>query len=68
VGVQIGAFSRADAVRQEIARVNMAEPHLIAKTDALVTEAQTTRGTLYRARLVGLSKAGARDACRRLID
>ena len=66
--MQIGAFSRADAARQEIARIASADPSLIATTDASITDAQTTRGTLYRARFVGLSETAAREACRRLID
>ncbi len=67
-GVQVGAFSRADAARAEIARATSADPRLVATTDASVSEARTDRGTLYRARLVGLSEADARDTCRRLID
>ena len=67
-GVQIGAFSGADAARAEIARAASADPRLVDATSASISEAQTARGTLYRARLVGLSQAGARDACRRLID
>ena len=67
-GVQLGAFKRQDAAHAEIARASSADPWLVASTDASVSEAETARGTLYRARFVGLSETAARDACRRLIN
>ena len=43
-------------------------PDLLLQAKVAVTPVTTEEGTIYRARLVGLSETRARDACKRLAE
>lgn len=63
--VQIGSFSSKasglKALKDARARISKGLP---AASDAIVVPLVTSRGTIYRARLTGLSRAEAENACR----
>ena len=65
-GVQVGAYYRYElAVRRAVEAASHA-PELLSQTQVSVHEISGRRGLIYLARFVGLSKAHAKRACRRL--
>ncbi len=65
-GIQVGAYYRYKPAKK--AAVGAAErlPELLENTRLTITHVQGQRGRIYRARLIGLTEAKARAACRRL--
>jgi D-alanyl-D-alanine carboxypeptidase len=61
-GVQVGAFAKMDAARRAAQAAQRLAPNYLADATIDVSEA----GKRYRARLLGISQAQARDACRAL--
>jgi cell division protein FtsN len=66
-GVQVGAFRKATQARQALKLAVGRAPDLLRGTFASVGSSRKAGGgTLFRAMLVGLSKADADSVCRRL--
>lgn len=66
-GIQVGAFSSAEVSSLAAAQTRQLMMDVLGHSQILVTEVATSSGTLYRARLVGISQAQADRACERLI-
>jgi D-alanyl-D-alanine carboxypeptidase len=62
-GVQIGAFSDADAGRRALADVSRRMPTLLASAYPQMVPVTTGSGRLFRARLMGLDETAARSVC-----
>lgn len=65
-GVQVGAFYKHRSAERAALAAAARAPELLGKARVLVTDIRGQRRRIYRARLVGLSESGARDACSRL--
>lgn len=66
-GVQVGAFQKSKQARQALQLALRRAPDLLRGTIVSVASLQTSRNrTLFRATLVGLSKADADAACKQL--
>ncbi len=65
-GVQVGAFYQQRAAERAALAAATRAPDLLGQAQVLVTDIRGQRGRIFRARLVGLSESGARDACNRL--
>ncbi len=65
-GVQVGAFSRSAPAERAALKAANDVPALLGGASITVDQAPNLKSTLYRARLVGLSKQDARAACRQL--
>ena len=65
-GIQVGAYYRYKPAKQ--AAVTAAErlPELLENTRVTITHIKGKRGRIYRSRLIGLTEAKARAACRGL--
>ncbi len=61
-GVQVGAFSRIDAARRAANAAQKIAPTYLSDATVDISEA----GKRYRARLLGITQAQAREACRAL--
>ncbi len=61
-GVQVGAFARMDAARRAASAAQKIAPTYLSDATVDISEA----GKRYRARLLGLTQAQAREACRAL--
>lgn len=64
--VQVGAYSRARPARLAAMRAAEQVPTLLTGTDVAVTRIDGTSGGIYRARLRGLARPRAMQACRLL--
>lgn len=62
-GVQIGAFRRQDAALDHLNDAMRAAASSLRGAQMAVHQGTDDKGTIYRARFVGLSENGARDAC-----
>lgn len=65
-GIQVGAYYRYRLAENAAVKAAERLPDLLGKTDVFVPYIRGRRGRIYRARLVGLTEAGARSACRQL--
>jgi D-alanyl-D-alanine carboxypeptidase len=65
-GVQVGAFQKSKQARAALELAMRRVPDLLRGTMVSVGSTQGRSGTLFRATLVGLSKADADTVCRRL--
>ncbi len=66
-GIQVGAYSQFRPAQKAAARAAQALPSLLADAQVVIDEGKTGNGgSLYRARVVGLSKAAAETACAKL--
>ncbi len=65
-GVQVGAYYKSRSAKRAALTAAKREPDLLGNARVLITYIRGKRGRIYRARLIGLSEAGARDACSRL--
>ena len=65
-GIQVGAFSQTDTARKATAQATKLAPTFLADATADVVPHATKKGQMYRARLIGLSEADARKACKAL--
>ncbi len=66
-GIQVGAYSQFRPAQKAAARAAQALPSLLADGQVLIDEGKTGNGgSLYRARVIGLSKAAAETACAKL--
>lgn len=65
-GVQVGAFSQTDAARKATAQAARLAPTFLGDATADVAAHSTKKGQMYRARLIGISEADARKACKAL--
>lgn len=65
-GVQVGAFQKSKQARQALQLALRRAPDLLRGTIVSVASQQTRNRTLFRATLVGLSKADADAACKQL--
>ncbi|MFQ6016602.1 MAG: D-alanyl-D-alanine carboxypeptidase family protein [Kiloniellaceae bacterium] len=66
-GIQVGAYYRFAPAQRAALDAAQRVPELLSKTRVKITHIKGRRGRIYRARLVGLSEARARKACRRLV-
>jgi len=65
-GVQVGAYYRYRLAEKAATKAAARVPDLLGSTRVYVPSIKGRRGRIYRARLVGLSEARARQACVRL--
>ena len=65
-GVQVGAFQKSKQARNALAVAMRRAPDLLRGTMVSVGSSQSRNGAVFRATLVGLSKADANSVCRRL--
>lgn len=66
-GIQVGAFAKQAAARTAANRATQAVPELLGEARIVVDTQRTENGgVLYRARVIGLSKPTAEEACRNL--
>ena len=65
--VQVGAFENANLASAATAAARDTARDVLGSARPAVTSVRQPRGTLYRARLVGLSRDAAAHACERLV-
>lgn len=63
-GIQVGAFSKANAAREAARKAAKLAPQNLDRAAVSVAEYERKKKNLYRARLVGVSEKDARQACR----
>jgi D-alanyl-D-alanine carboxypeptidase len=63
-GIQVGAFSKADAARDAAQKAAKLAPQQLNSAAVAVAEYERKKKSLYRARLVGMTETQARAACR----
>ncbi len=66
--IQVGAFQRFVQAQLTAARAARAMPEHLMQASVVVQPIETNKNMLYRARLVGLGKEEAEEACRVLIE
>jgi len=64
--IQVGAFSRYAPAHRAITSATRQIPSLLMSTKVAIIPVEKNQATLYRARMIGLSEAGARRACSEL--
>lgn len=62
-GVQVGAFNTQKASQQALTAAGKKAGRHLASARAVVSPLKTAKGTIYRARFVGLDEQSARSAC-----
>ncbi len=65
-GVQVGAFYSLSPARKAAQDAAERLPGILGDTRVVIPLVEASQGPLYRARLMGLSKTKAHNACRRL--
>lgn len=65
-GIQVGAYYRREPAKKAALAAAQRLPDLLEDTRVMITHIKGRRGRIYRSRLVGLTEAKARVACRRL--
>ncbi len=65
-GIQVGAFNAYELALSAAKRASKRVAKLVKNAQVVVDETGKGKSTLYRARLVGLSKQNAHSACRQL--
>jgi D-alanyl-D-alanine carboxypeptidase len=63
-GIQVGAYSKADAAREAARKAVKLAPTHLDGASVSIAEYERKKKSLYRARLVGVSEKEARQACR----
>lgn len=66
--VQVGAFARRDATQRAIFAARRQAPELLMAATPAIVPLENPRGTVYRARLTGLDRQTAVNACAALDD
>ncbi len=64
--IQVGAYYRYKPAKRAAVAAAKRFPDLLEDTRVMITHVKGRRGRIYRSRLVGLTEAKARTACRRL--
>ncbi|MCF4166621.1 D-alanyl-D-alanine carboxypeptidase [Zavarzinia compransoris] len=62
-GVQIGAFRRQDAAMDHLRTASRLAPGVLDEVRMAIHQGTDDKGTIYRARFVGLTENGARSTC-----
>jgi D-alanyl-D-alanine carboxypeptidase len=65
-GIQVGAYSQFQPAQKAAAKASQALPSLLADARVVIDQGKGSGGSLYRARVMGLSKADAEQACAKL--
>lgn len=65
-GVQVGAFRRQDAAVDHLNDAMKLAPAMLTNARMAVHQGTDDKGTIYRARFVGLTETSARQACLKL--
>lgn len=65
-GIQIGAFRRQDAAADHLNSAARLVPTPLRETQQVVHQGTDDKGTLYRARFVGMTENAARQTCLKL--
>jgi D-alanyl-D-alanine carboxypeptidase len=65
-GVQVGAYSQYTPAQNAAVRISRTMPNLFADARIVIDQNQAGSSSLYRARLMGLSKQDAEQACAKL--
>jgi D-alanyl-D-alanine carboxypeptidase len=65
-GIQVGAFNRYEPALKAANRASKKVASLVKTAQVVVDETAKGKTTLYRARLIGLSKKNAQAACKKL--
>ena len=64
--VQVGAYRHPAHAQGAITKVQATIPEIVGGAKGIIVPREGSRGALFRARLIGLSKDAANDACRAL--
>ncbi len=64
--IQVGAYSKFAPAHDVALKARLRVPELLAKARVVIDERTDEDGTLYRARIAGLTEAVARAACKKL--
>ncbi len=62
--IQVGAFHRADAARRAAQAATTMVPETLREAAVHISTLERKKNTIHRARLVGLTEAQVRDACK----
>jgi D-alanyl-D-alanine carboxypeptidase len=62
--IQVGAFHRADAARRAAQAATTMAPDALREAGVNISTLDRKKNTIHRARLVGLTEAQGRDACK----
>jgi D-alanyl-D-alanine carboxypeptidase len=65
-GIQVGAYYRYKPAKNAAVAAAKRLPELLENSRVTITHIQGQRGRIYRSRLIGLTEAKARAACRNL--
>jgi D-alanyl-D-alanine carboxypeptidase len=65
-GIQVGAFNSYEPALKAANRASKKVASLVKTAQVVVDETAKGKTTLYRARLIGLSKKNAQAACKKL--
>ena len=65
-GIQVGAYYRYKPAKQAAVKAAERLPELLENSHITITHVKGKRGRIYRSRLIGLTEAKARAACRSL--
>lgn len=67
-GIQVGAYGQYKGAQRAASNATKSLPKLLADGRIVIDPQKNTGNTIYRARVVGLSKNDAESACRQLKD
>ncbi|HVJ32578.1 MAG TPA: D-alanyl-D-alanine carboxypeptidase [Terriglobia bacterium] len=67
-GIQVGAYAQYKGAQRAASHATQTLPKLLADARIVIDPQKNTGSTIYRARVVGLSKTDAENACRQLKD
>ncbi|MBF0305183.1 MAG: D-alanyl-D-alanine carboxypeptidase [Alphaproteobacteria bacterium] len=65
-GIQVGAFGKSDPAEAAAMKVSRQYGHLIGEGEIRIEPVRSAKGTIYRARILGLSETKARNTCKRM--
>ncbi|HVI90461.1 MAG TPA: D-alanyl-D-alanine carboxypeptidase [Dongiaceae bacterium] len=67
-GIQVGAFAQYKGAQRAASHATQSLPKLLADARIVIDPQKNTGSTVYRARVIGLSKSDAENACRQIKD
>lgn len=67
-GIQVGAYAQYKGAQRAASHATQSLPKLLADARIVIDPQKNTGSTVYRARVIGLSKSDAESACRQLKD
>jgi D-alanyl-D-alanine carboxypeptidase len=67
-GIQVGAYAQYKGAQRAASYATQTLPKLLADARVVIDPQKNANSTIYRARVIGLSKTDAESACRQLKD